>query len=186
MTYQITEKVLRDIVRECVSRTIKNKNSNLDEVFDSTLRRYKKNIFEMAFKRKEYKDRVEDLAPQIIENIALIRHCSIYNETNNKRHWSLKLRGHLLTVSRFNLKGSNNWEDKESAIREVWEDNDFFLPRTIELTINNKFTREKFDTYSESFLQVISDTINTFNTLIHVICTGEIEDIDNFIAEVKR
>lgn len=52
----------------------------------------------MAFKRKEYKDRVEDLAPQIIENIALIR------------HWSLELRGHLLTVSRFNLKGSNKWD----------------------------------------------------------------------------
>ena len=151
----------------------------------------------MALKRKDYKSKVDGIAPQIkskvdgiapqiIENIALVRHCAITHTTNNLRHWKTELRGHLLTISRFNLKGTNNWDDKESAIREVWDENDFFLPKTIELTINNKFKKENISTEDNAFVETVADTINTFNTLIHTICTGEIEDIDGFIETITK
>ena len=187
MTYQITENVLKDIVLECVSKTLRNDNGkNFDEIFEGSMKKHKKHVFEMALKRKDYKSKVDGIAPQIIENIALVRHCAITHTTNNLRHWKMELRGHLLTISRFNLKGANKWEDKESTIREVWDENDFFLPRTIELTINNKFKKENISTEDNAFVETVADTINTFNTLIHIICTGEIEDIDRFIETITK
>lgn len=81
-------------------------------------------ITEMAFKRKVYKEKVDNLSAQIIENICLIRHCVIYDDQNNRKHWGDELKGHLLTMARYNLKNSRKLEYKEEVIREVWDEND--------------------------------------------------------------
>ena len=90
----------------------------------------------------------------------------------------------MLTVARYNIKGANSPLDKEQAIREVWNDNDYFEPKTIEYAIHNKFRKEGFDTSSVEFMQVISDCLDSFNTLIPIVANGVIADINDYTETI--
>ena len=185
MTYQVDENTFCEIIKECVNLKLQSKN-NLEEIVQTVIKKNKEHLFEMAFPRKVYMSKIDGIAPQIIENICLIRHCVICNQTAYKTHWGKELKGHMETIMRCDIKDSKGWESKEKAIREVWDYNDFFIPEKIEWVIRTKFKEEGFDINGMEFLQVISDCINTFNTLIHILSCGTYEDIDKFIESVSN
>ena len=181
MLLTLTEQELKNIIEESLIKYKKGCGSSLEEAIGKVLKPKLKYLTEMALHKKEYKQKVDGLSSQIIENWCLIRHCRLYKQKTNLKHWKDELKGHLLTVARANLKGSNTWEDKEQAIREVWNSNDYFTPKSIVYTIHNKFRKEGFDTDSVEFLQIVNDCINSFNTLIHLISLGEIPEIYQYV-----
>ena len=185
MTYQIDKETLKKIVKECIDKRLKTKK-DLNVIIENVIKKNKKFMFEMAFPRKIYMSKIDGIAPQIIENICLIRHCVICNQTAYKTHWMKELKGFMETVMRCDIKNSKGWETKESAIRQVCEYNDFFIPEKIEWVIRTKFKEEGFDVTDATFLQVISDCINTFNTLIHILSSGTYEEIDDFIEKISK
>ena len=180
MIITLTENELRSIIKDAVFEFVENKK-DIDAVCGTVLNEHKDFLFEMAFKRKDYKQRIENLSAQIIENWCLIRHSSFHDETNLKKYWCVELKGHLLTVARYNIKGSDKAEDKEQAIREVWDENDYFDPKTIEYVIHNKFRKEGFDTDSIEFLKIINDCINSFNIMLPLISEGDISKLYNYV-----
>ena len=184
MAYLIDEQTLRKIVSDCITEQMKG-GREFDEIFKKAIKKNKKRLLEMAFPRKIYMSKVDGIAPQIIENICLIRHCAICGQEENKTLWKKELKGHMETLMRCDIKNSNGWEAKEKAIREIWDYNDFFMPEKIEWTIRTKFKDEGFDIKGNVFLQVISDCINTFNTLIHILSSGNYDDIDVFITSIS-
>ena len=181
MLYTLTKTELSSIIKEAIENYINSKDADIESIAKDVIDEHKQYIFEMAYKRKEYKEKIDNLSPQIIENWCLIRHCALYNNQNNRVHWGDELKGHLLTVARYNIKGTDRWEDKEQAIREVWNNNDYFEPRTIEYVINNKFRKEGFDRNSEKFLEIIHDCISSFNKLIHLMSLGDINDLYEYV-----
>ena len=185
MTYLLTEKDFVSLVKECVKGIIKNGDSN---IIQSLLENAKKNslILETGTERKKYKRGIENLAQQLIENIALIRHCYISGDMNNRVHWSDELSGHLKTLLRSGIRFSKHWEDKEKAVREVWKENLFWEPDIVERQIANKFRREGFDIRWVEFLQVIDDCVKLMNPLIYTISHGEVEDIGAFVKQVNQ
>lgn len=184
MIITLTENQLKDIIRETLEEFVNGKSNDAETICQKLLEEKKSLISEMAFKRKDYKRKIDNLSAQIIENWCLIRHCAIYGDKNNRKHWGDELKGHLLTVARYNLKGTDSWEDKEQAIREVWNENDYFEPKTIEYVIHNKFRKEGFDTESAEFLQIIDDCINSFNTIIHLVSVGGIPEIYQYVDKL--
>ena len=184
MNYILTDRELKQIVRESVCRFLSENNECVADSVANVMDNHRGYLLEMAFKRKEYKDKIDNLSAQIIENWCLIRHCRIYNDENSHKHWSDELKGHLLSVTRYNIKGTEKWEDREQAIREVWDNNDYFDAKTIEYVIHNKFRKENFDTNSKEFLAIIHDCINSFNTLIHLIALGDIYALYNYVDTI--
>lgn len=184
MIVSINESTLKSIIKDAILEYTSNRKG-LDEIVESAISAHRSVLYEMAFKRKDYKDKVDNLSQQIIENWCLVRHCTICGDPYGlKSHWLDELKGHLLTVARYNIKGANSPLDKEQAIREVWNDNDYFEPKTIEYAIHNKFRKEGFDTSSVEFLQVISDCLESFNTLIPIVANGVIADIYDYTETI--
>jgi len=182
MIYSISEKELEEIVLEVVNKNVDG--SDLRDTINEIVREKCGAINEMAYKRKEYKEKIDALSSQVIENWCLIRHCTLSGSRKYKKHWSDELRGHLLTLARYNIKGRNNWEDKEQAIREVWLNNDYNTPRSIEYVIHNKFRKEGFDTKSDLFIEIIEDCINSFDRIISLISSWNISDIDDYVSSL--
>lgn len=182
MLYTISENDLKNIVKESIERLLDEKKTPLDEVISSVLSSNRPLLTEMAFKRKDYKDKIDNISAQIIENWCLIHYCHI-SDTDNPaiNHWKNELRGHLLTAARYNIKGTDKWEDKEQAIREVWNDNDYHFPNTIEYVIYNKFHKENLNTDNEIFIKTISDCITSFNVLLHLISLGDIRELSDYV-----
>lgn len=186
MVYSLTETELKELIREIVCKVVSNVPEISEETMDKVLAEKRQYLTEMAFKRKDYKEKIDNLSSQIVENWCLIRHCRLYNEMDNCKHWMDELKGHLLTVARYNIKGTDSWQDKEQAIREVWNDNDYFEPKTIEYVIHNKFRKEGFDSDSDGFLQIINDCINSFNTLLHLIAIGKISELYHYVDSLSE
>lgn len=184
MIISLDESSLRSIIEDAVREYVSGR-SDISAVAESAVSRHRSSLYEMAFRRKEYKNKVDNLSQQIIENWCLVRHCTICGGPNGlKEHWKDELKGYLLTVARYNIKGPNTPLDKEQAIREVWDANDYFDPKTVEYAIHNKFRKEGFNTSSPESLQVISDCIDSFNTLIPLVANGVIEALDNYVETI--
>ena len=62
-------------------------------------------IFEMAYERREYMNKLFELRLQLVENWALIRYCSLYdNENLNKNHLKKELFAHISNLNKMKLK----------------------------------------------------------------------------------
>ncbi|MBP5722943.1 MAG: hypothetical protein J6X18_05150 [Bacteroidales bacterium] len=183
MVYQIDEQTLRKLIKECITNRLQN-DKDFEEVFQEAIRRNKRRLVEMAIRRKDYKSKVEGTAPQIIQNICLLRHCVIFGETNNKVHWGNELKTHMLNVMDWEIKGSNDYGTKETVIREVW--NIYFDPKSVESTIYTTFRKEGFDVKGKEFLEIISDCINSFNILTRILSSGNREDVREFVRMVSN
>ena len=182
MIYTITEKQLCEIVSEAVNRCLLDEDSDVGLLCETVVQKHLGALNEMAFKRKDYKEKIDNESSQIIINWCLVHYCTLFGDVNRcKEHWCGELRGHILTAARYNLKGEKTSEDKEQAIREVWNDNDYFLPKTIEYVIYNKFKKEGLDTSGVVFVQVIADCINSFNDIIRLVSHGDIREISDYV-----
>lgn len=104
---------------------------------------------EMALPLKNYKDKVDSLIPQILENWCLAHYCSIIGKTEYQIHWSDELRSNLLTASRFSIKGNDSVETRMKVLQELWSENDYNQAQFLNMTVVNKFIKEvyKITTY---------------------------------------
>lgn len=139
---------------------------------------------EMALPRKNYKDKVDSLIPQILENWCLVHYCSIIGRTEYKIHWSDELRGHLLTASRFSIKGNDSVESRMKVLQELWSENDYNQAQFLNMTVVNKFIKEGIDTSSIEYGQVLEDCIGSEQELFNVILSRDIALITNYSRSI--
>lgn len=112
-------------------------------------------IVEMAYDRKKYKDNIEGLGYQLLENWCLIHYSKLSgkNETLIK-HWEDELSAHIDNICKMNLNF-----DKKTAIKEV-------LYKTMELNNNtdnsliNKIAKKFYEENIDIEDPLVEDTIN--------------------------
>ncbi len=99
-------------------------------------------LFEMAYSREKYIDKVNDLSRQIVENWCLIRYCTKYDPDNiNKNHWKTELLAYCDTLYNLFVK-----TDKKSATETALISNDELnAPKHIEELLQIKFNKEHFE-----------------------------------------
>ena len=128
-------------------------------------------LCEMAYPRNQYKEKLDNLMPQILTNWCLVHYCTITNTHEElKQHWQSELRGHLFTVARYSIKNNDTPEKRLKVLNEIWEENEYLNPNNLNLTVCNKFIDENIDINTNEYFNTIKDCIiNTqliFNTIL--------------------
>ena len=170
MERQELETLVRKIVTECLNE---ERNRML--------------LNEMSFNRNVFKDKVGDLSQQILENWCLIRYCTLRkNMEDLKKHWMSELKGHLLSVMRFKLKGDDKYETRLKVIKEIWNEYEYFNTYNLDITIRHKFEEENVDTINDTFYnEVIKDCIEYGNEdLIEIIAMRDANEIYDYINTI--
>lgn len=100
-------------------------------------------------------------------------------------HWADELRGHLITVSRFAIKGNDSSKSREKVLQEIWEENDFGKPKFLNMTIINKMLGEaKVDTSSTEYGQTLIDCIEAKQDIFNVILSRDIPTISEYTRTI--
>lgn len=141
-------------------------------------------LLEMAFPRKTYKEKIDSLIPQILENWCLIRYCTITDNVENKSHWADELSGYLLTISRYSIKGNDAITKRAKVLSEIWNENDYDKPKFLNMTIANKFMKEKIDISSPEYKQVIEDCIASKDEIFDVVLLRDVQQINNYTRQI--
>ena len=99
-------------------------------------------LFEMAYSREKYIDKVNDLSRQIVENWCLIRYCTKYDTGNtNKNHWKTELLAHCDALYQMFVK-----TDKKTATKTALIGNDELnTPKHIAELLQMKFNKEHLE-----------------------------------------
>ena len=184
MTVTLTEQELTELVRNIVTQVLDGTVVDPDKVCVDTIHGKLDLLSEMAYKRKDYKAKVDALSEEVIRNLCLVLYSRIIGGNPNRGHWGSELLSYLLHMARYKLKNERSWEDREDVIREVWDDNDYFEPRSIEFVIYAKFKKEGIDTDSREFIRVVHDCIDQFNVLLHLVSVGNIKDITEYVEKL--
>lgn len=117
-----------------LTEALKSNIQSLKEYLADSLA--KTELFEMAIDRKEFKQKVESIFPQIVQNWCLIQHARL-TKTNEKliNHWKSELIAHMMSIYKMKLRNSSS---EYRAIKEVvidkveYNDADIVVHATIE------------------------------------------------------
>lgn len=166
----------------------KIKMKNLENVIKTIIREELQNylICEMAYSLKEYKEKSDNLIPQIVENWCLIRYSSLSGEyLNLKPHWKSELKSHLNNIRQMKLKTNNSSSTKQNALFNLWSKRDLDKDEnTIYSHIYFKFEEEGIPTEGEIFAQVISDFKNETVNIVNVLTSNSPQKIVEYVENI--
>lgn len=168
MQVEITVSELRNLIKEEVTRAIE-----------------KALVTEMAYSLSDYKRRAEDRIAQILTNWCLIRYTD-YDERYQKlrKHWSSELLVQMQYVSRMRLKKGDD-ETKQKALYTIWSENEFDRDENvIDGIVCAKFMEEGIDTYSEAYIQTISDCKDATRDVVNALLSPSVGKIIHYISSI--
>lgn len=139
----------------------------------------KKFLFEMAYKRGVFKDKINNLLDQIIQNWCLVHYCTLAEREQLKKHWKEdELQTHLMKCAGYNIQGNNSPKARARALYEVWSERDFNSNvNTINLIVNTKFRKEGIDVTSPIYQNCLHDCMIASNDIINVIANADVSEI---------
>ena len=167
---KINEQEIRKLIRESVRTVLEERKKGL--------------LLEMPLHRNVYKERVDSILPQVLTNWCLVRYCTLSETERYKKHWKDKLRGHLYTVSRLGIKGNDSIESREKVFEEILDDNDYDIPHILNMTVCNKFIKEKINIESEEYETALMDCITNLNSLFKLILNRNIQEINSYVDKI--
>jgi hypothetical protein len=171
MRVNISEEKLHSVLKKAITEVL-NENKKLL-------------LTEMAFQRTEYKERIDNLFPQILINWCMVRYSTLVGGLGAHFHWADELRGHILTVSRFILKGNDSAKSREKVLKEIWDSNDYDIPKILNMTIVNKMLEEEsIDVSSRAYGQAIMDCIEAKKDIFNVILSRDIPTISEYSRSI--
>lgn len=168
----ITEEELKHLISESVNNYLSSDKGSM--------------LLEMAMERKAFKERVERILLQIIENWCLIYYSKITN-SNEKliNHWKSELDAHISSVISYQIKGNNSPQKRNKVICELWDELDYKLPQTIAIIVRNKFLKEHLDIKSNEYFETCEQFVNYSDNLIHTLSQyGNTDAVDNYLAKL--
>lgn len=142
-------------------------------------------LTEMSVKRNEYKAKIDNLMPQVLENWCMVHYSTLVGGIDAHNHWADELRGHLLTVSRFTIKGNDSIKSRQKVLQEIWEENDYNKPKFLNMTIINKMLEEsRIDVSSVEYGQSLFDCIEAKQDIFNAILSRDIDAISKYTRSI--
>ena len=166
----LDEVQMREIIAESVNQVMEARKKHL--------------LMEMAFPRGVYKQKIDNVFPQIITAWCLVHYCTATGKPLSKEQWKGDLRENLETTARFAIRGNDAPDKRLKVFNEVWEENDFSLPNTINLIVNNKFYEEGFDVKSDAYATTLIDCISTAQGIFNAILSRNTDTIRKFVETI--
>ena len=78
----------------------------------------------------------------------------------SKDRWKEELRGYIESSAGYYILRDDAPGRRREVFDEVWEENDFSVPDTIDLTVFNRCYEEGIDTKSEGYATKLIDCMN--------------------------
>ena len=159
-------------------RYIKKLNEHIKELLQSDM------VYEMAIPRKKFKEKIENLMIQILENWCLVHYCTIVGRTETKNYWkNNELRPHLIQCAYYKMQGNNSYEARLKVLQEVWSETECDSDLSaIDNAVCTKFAIEGIDTKNnDSYKKCIQDCLNAAPDIMHVIALGKADKIQEYI-----
>ena len=134
-------------------------------------------LFEMAYDRRTYMNKVFDRMLQIMENWCLIKYARL-NNTNTQliNHWKTELKSQLVLIQSMKLKSGDKLKATKHSLITEMEYNTLNVTYLLEA----KFTKENM--WDESKVRIIS---GMFNKEVYKLCelmaSSTPEDITKYI-----
>ena len=154
-------------------------NSIIDESVENVLNRIGL-INEMAVPLKIYKERVDGLRFQLVENWCLCKWCQLFNpKCENFVHWINELKACINNLKFLDIK--NGIDKKKTLIRMLINDYDYNNSNMIERIVRGKFVRENINDINQK-KSVCDEFANNINSLIDVI-SNDVFDFDEYIQK---
>lgn len=142
-------------------------------------------LTEMSFNRNEYKSKIDNLFPQVLQNWCLVHYYTLTDKKETKEHWADEFRGHLLTISRYKIKGNDSLVSREKVLQEIWDDNDYGIPKFLNMTIINKMLKEpNINVDSIEYGQMLLDCIKQKQNMFNVILSRDIQTINKYSRSI--
>ena len=159
---------------------LKEMQNAISRIIREELQKYV--ITEMAIPLKDYKNKVESLMQQILENWCLVRYSTISGDkTEWKKHWSMELAAHINNVASMKVKNG----DKQKALYSLWNMYDWDTDEScIAQRLWTKFYKENIPTEGEYFAQVVSDFKNETKKLIKILASGYPTEVKEYINNI--
>lgn len=135
-------------------------------------------LFEMAYSREKYIDRLMGIDRQIVENWCLIKYCNMYDEENyNRLHWSKELISHLTNACNCKLKkGLNKLKTTNYVFVELNELDDL---NTVDIWIEHKWDVENLP--DDKRLVVANEFVKALPKLCQLMATGTYNSIKQYV-----
>lgn len=167
---EIDEKYLKLIINESVMRIVKEE-----------LGKYCLN--EMAMPLSDYKWRIENLIPQLVENWCLVSYCRLSGKNiRDKNHWQSELYATLKAMAAYRTARGNKAETREKALYSIFSmleiDRD---EQAVNLLIYKKFHDENLPTEGEIYNAVIQDFISSIREIVDVILSQSPAEVLNYV-----
>ena len=149
--------------------------NQLKEIINKSI----KNVLnEMAVPLKAYKNRVDGLRFQLVENWCLCKWCQLFNSENeNFAHWITELKACIDNLKFLDIK--NGIDKRKTLTRMLVTDYDYNNVNMIERIVRGKFVRENI-TDNNQKICVCVEFADNINSLIDAISI-DIIDSDDYI-----
>lgn len=128
-------------------------------------------LTKMSVSVRYFKDKIESLSDQLIENWCLCKYCQMFEPDNqNFNHWKNELYAVLHAFGNFKLKSGN----KSKIMRRVLIDEyEFNTIEQVRKVIRDKFHVEKFPVDGNEIESVASEFANEIENIIDVVSNGD-------------
>ena len=149
----------------------------LHETVEETLKHVSP-LNELSVPLSFYKDKVDCLRFQLVDNWCLCKYCQLYNEDNlNKKHWAVELRACIFNLKKIDIKNGIN---KHKILEKMLvNDYDYDKPNMIVRIINEKFNVEQIFDKKVRF-DVAEEFADGIHNLIDEISDNN-SDINDYI-----
>lgn len=160
---------LRRIIREEV-------RSAIDELL----------VTEMAFLLSDYKRKADNRVCQIITNWCLVRYAS-KDEKYRKLlpHCSVELMTQMSYVGNLRLKNGDNIESKAKALYGICAGYEFDRNESaVDMIVAPKFDSEGIDTYSDKYIETISECVSSSKEIMDTILSRSRAKIMEYVRKL--
>lgn len=141
----------------------------------------KTSIFEMAFSRQTFINKIEGITPQLVEDWCLIRYCTLSKRTQTKRHWQNELYGYIDSILDYKLKAGNKKECSEFVIIDEYEFNN---TDNVYNSMKRKIKKENIDRNDSNIKQACKDFADFgVHELIDIISMNDTDENFDYIDE---
>lgn len=139
-------------------------------------------LFEQAYNRMDFKKKVESFTTQIVENLALLVYCKLYDKTNqNRNHWRRELVSYLSILTEVVVKNAS----KKQVLEDVWlnvRELDTKSGILVEVTV--KFLKEGLFVEDPKVQRTFSETTKYIRPLIDKIASEDYPTIKQWVNQI--
>lgn len=158
--------------------------TTIQQILREELQRYV--ITEMVYPLSIYKEKADNMLPQIAQNWCLVRYVTLSGEKQEiQNHWRKELIAHLSNIGQMKLKDGDKVTKKQNALFFLWNRRDFDTDENcIHMTIAYKFDEENLPIEGEIYAQVIQDFKNSTKDIIDTILSSSYDTIVKYVNSI--